>query len=155
MSGKRKSGSLDDMCGIIWQIIFIMLNIYTSSWVLQLSIIFPLCSTLCMETHGKMILWRLFQGLHTPLSASCLETRETRLNELRSPLDLSNAPLLRQCSWRPPGLTISQGQHLVCIFPRQYASGFLWLTNGLWTWLGRKMCNIKVLMELFLNDVEY
>lgn len=56
LSGKRKSGSLDDMCGIMWQIIFIMLNIYTSSRVLQLGIILPLCTTLCVETKGKMIL---------------------------------------------------------------------------------------------------
>lgn len=32
---------------------FIMLNIYTSSWVLWLGIILPLCSSLCGEMQGK------------------------------------------------------------------------------------------------------
>lgn len=52
LSGKRTFESLD-MCGIIWQIIFIVLNIHTSSWVLQLGIIFPLCSTLVCGNTGK------------------------------------------------------------------------------------------------------
>lgn len=87
------------MCGIIWWIISIMLYIY-SGWVLQLGIILLLCSTLCGETQGKMILWQIFQGLHIPLSTRCLRLCETRLNELRSSLPLSNAALLQQCSWQ-------------------------------------------------------
>lgn len=94
MSGKRKSRSLA-MCGII----FIMFNIYTSSWALHLVIIFPLCSTLCVEMQGKNdSIMNISRAAYT-FTCWLPENIETRLNELRSPVYLSNAALLWQCSW--------------------------------------------------------
>lgn len=98
MNGKRKSWSLA-MCRIIWQIIFIMLNIYTSSRVLQLGIMLPLWSTLCVKMQGKNDpMMNISRAAYTFI-CQLPENIETRLNELRSPLHLSNATLLWQCSW--------------------------------------------------------
>lgn len=118
LSGKRKSGSLDDMCGIMWQIIFIMLNIYTSSRVLQLGIILPLCTTLCVETKGKMILWQIFLWPHILLLASCLEIGETRRNKLRSHFIWAIQPCCDSAADRTTR-TDYQGQHLVRVPPRK------------------------------------
>lgn len=87
------------LCVGLYDIIFIMLNIYICSWVLQLGIIFPLCSTLCVEMQGKND--PMMNISNTPYTFICQLPKniETRLNELRSPLYLSNAALLWQCSW--------------------------------------------------------
>lgn len=98
INGKGKPWSLD-MCGIIWQIIFIMLNIYTSSWVLQLGIIFPLCRPQCVEIQGKNDPMMNISRAAFTFVCWLPKNIETRLNELRSPLYLSNADLLWQCSW--------------------------------------------------------
>lgn len=96
--GKRKTWSLA-MCGIIWQITFIMSNIYTSSWVLQLGILFPLCSTLRVEAQGENDpVMNVSRAAYTFIRW-LPENIETRVNELRSPLYLSNAALLWQHSW--------------------------------------------------------
>lgn len=83
------------MCGII----FIMSNIYTSSWALQLGNIFPLCSTLCVEMQGKNDPMMNTSRATYTFTYWLPENIETRLNGLRSPLYLSNAALLWQCSW--------------------------------------------------------
>lgn len=53
LSGNIKSGSLDGLGEIVWQIILIMLNIHIRCKMPQLGIRFPSCSTACLETWGK------------------------------------------------------------------------------------------------------